>query len=89
MREELWLDVDLTGSLRTATVRVRAVNGEELANWQNGPLYTDYLRLLIREGWTLSRVINSRTLVYERPKPMPDAEPAFYFAAQHYPCAAF
>ncbi len=66
MREELCLKVKIADGIQSARARVRAVNGKELPNWQAGPRFPDYLRQLVTQGWTISRVVDSATLLFER-----------------------
>ncbi len=84
MREQLVLHVELEGSIKSAAVQVRAINGEEIANWQDGPRYADYLRQLVRAGWTIARVVDSATLIFERPSPYPQIARAQFVAPVHY-----
>ncbi len=74
MAEQLCLDMDNPRDAYSREARVRAINGKELPDWQHGPRFSDYHRMLVTNGWSLTTLVDRKTLIYERPEPAPNVK---------------
>ncbi len=71
MPQTMQLVLDFADYVSSSPLRVRYIDGQELADWKHGPDFADYVCQLAKEGWRLSTFSRSRGLVFERPDPVP------------------
>lgn len=51
------------------SLKPRAIDGNELANWQDGPDVAVFIKQMEKEGWAVSKLISSNTYLFERNLP--------------------
>ncbi len=60
------ITIDMPSRPELGEVKVRAVNGQELPDWEHGPQFRDVLQELLADRWQLSDIPFDGTLVFRR-----------------------
>ncbi len=73
--EYLFVHIGLASGFRAPTWRPYAINGEELPQWEKGPLWQDYFHQLGQEGWEFvafdetlvdNKVVGGKLAIFKR-----------------------